>query len=83
MCTGTFCADHKVVAPVGGMGGSGCKLPCFLCPWSRDYPYAEHTERTLKEVETFQNWADMHLRLFHEAIHKVYMSLFLWNDIFN
>jgi hypothetical protein len=26
-----LCSDHKLVALVAGMGGSGCNKPCFLC----------------------------------------------------
>jgi hypothetical protein len=70
-----FCAHRKLVALEGGMGGSGCNLLGFLCPWRRDDPYAQHTERTLKEVETLQIWADMHLRGIHKAINEVRMRL--------
>jgi hypothetical protein len=65
-----LCGVHKLVALVGGMGGAGCNLPYFLCPWSCDEPYAKHPDRTEEEVALFRTWADPYLQSIHEAANK-------------
>jgi hypothetical protein len=54
-------SDHKLVALVAGMGGSGCNKPCFLCNWDRSTPFAVAEERSEEALRQISGWAETFL----------------------
>jgi hypothetical protein len=56
-----LCSDHKLVALVAGMGGSGCNKPCFLCNWDRSTPCAVAEERSEDALRQISGWAETFL----------------------
>lgn len=75
-----LCADHKLVALVAGMGGSGCNKPCPHCEWLRTDPFREAVARNDADLILKSEWANNFLEPLHKAEIAVKKATQNWKD---
>jgi hypothetical protein len=75
-----LCSDHKLVALLGGFGGSGCNRPCFICNWDRSDPHKACELRTEEDIALKAAWAQEFLKPIHDAQTKLKVASKKLND---